>query len=192
MIFFNQNSVNGDPRTYDFTKDWAKYWVQRIQVYYNEAMQKIIDTIGANYNFTLRETNTTEAVHTENAQHSNGNCVNSGRNEEKQAKTEDLANYAHVNRNQANVTATNADSVDDAKSKHSLNADTFSITSDKPISTGNDNNVIEIGKLNVLNSTFSKLYVLICMKPRELFFHLFVLICFVLIRVRVSRLGLGI
>lgn len=28
-----------DPRAYDYTKDWAQYWVARIQVYYNKALQ---------------------------------------------------------------------------------------------------------------------------------------------------------
>lgn len=151
---FYQNLVNIDPRTYDFENDWSNYWVQRIPVYYNEAMQKIIDTIGANYNFTLRQTNTT-GEHTTNGQHSNENRVNGNRiNEEKQDKNDpikdDRANDAHH-------------SVDD----DNLNADNFSITNDKPISTGNDDNVIEIGKQNVLNFTFSKLYVFICMKAKE-------------------------
>lgn len=41
---------NCDPSTYDFTKDWSSYWVERIQVYYNKELRKIIDRIGANCN----------------------------------------------------------------------------------------------------------------------------------------------
>ncbi|XP_031640643.1 uncharacterized protein LOC116352297 [Contarinia nasturtii] len=47
---------NIDPRSHDFTKDWSVYWVKRIQVYYNEALQNIIEKIGKNYISTLSDT----------------------------------------------------------------------------------------------------------------------------------------
>lgn len=46
-------SDNRDPGTYNFTKDWSLFWVDRIQVYYSKRLQNVIDKIGAKYKVTL-------------------------------------------------------------------------------------------------------------------------------------------
>lgn len=57
------------------------YWVKRVQVYYNKDLEKVINTIGANYKSTINETNNTKSVPENSTEKSNdarsvGNHVN--------------------------------------------------------------------------------------------------------------------
>ncbi|XP_055319527.1 uncharacterized protein LOC129577090 [Sitodiplosis mosellana] len=139
-------AINIDPREYDFTKDWSMYWVQRIQVYYNEAMQKVINTIGANYKLTLDEMDLTGASQTDNAQHcANGDHINKDHGKSDSVK-DNLANGARMSEDRAYVDRDlgGNDSVNDDKSNNKIHADNFSITNGESISTVNNDNVIEI------------------------------------------------
>lgn len=53
---------NVDPKTHDFTHDWAAYWRKRMDVYYHESLQLIIEEIGANYVSTVSDENDKENI----------------------------------------------------------------------------------------------------------------------------------
>lgn len=159
-VFYNVANI--DPRTYDFTKDWSAYWVKRIQVYYNEALEKIINTIGANYILTVADTKTNGLLAKNNGQHSNGGAkdehsVESKSNGIRANKDLDNGTVVPVNGTSANNAPANDDLKNSDCSNDNSNVDRFSITNSETVSNGDDNDndeedVNKIGKqMNVVN-----------------------------------------
>lgn len=54
--------ANRDPNNHDFGIEWNLYWKQRMSVYYDKDLKRILDKIGGNYKSTVSDVNGTEHV----------------------------------------------------------------------------------------------------------------------------------